>query len=393
MFWHYAQYALGLHELGHDVWLFEDSDDYPCCYDPTTHQTGVDPEFGLGFLARSLDPLGLGDRWAYFDAHGKRWHGPAADRRRGLFETADVVINISGANPLRPWLAEVPHRVYVDTDPIFEQIRQVTVPERRGRADAHNHFFTFGQGVAAGTAEAPDDGRPWRATRQPVVLSLWPVVPGDRSGPFTTVMQWESYRAREFDGRRYGMKSESFREYMSLPRSLPGVRLQLALGSPRAPRRLLEQHGWEIADPLEVTRDPTSYQAYICGSAAELSVAKHGYVAGRSGWFSERSAAYLASGRPVLSQSTGFPAWLECGSGLVPFDGLESAVEGAERILSDYGHHCAAARDLAETYFDSAAVLSELLEQVSASGRDDARDVREPRAHEDLAKFTAEGKA
>jgi hypothetical protein len=366
MFWHYAQYMLGFHEMGHDVWLFEDSEDYPCCYDPAAHETTIDPDFGLRFLGRSLSSLGLADRWAYFDAHHDRWHGPAAERRRELFESADVLINVSGANPVRPWMGGVPHRVYVDTDPIFEQIRQLTVPERRRRADAHNHFFTFGEAVAAGTADCPDDGWPWRATRQPIVLSAWPLVAGNPSGPFTTVMQWDSYPAPEYHGRRYGMKSESFQPYVDLPGALPEVRLQLALGSPHAPRSLLASHGWELRDPLETTRDPWTYQRYLRESAAEWSVAKHGYVAGRSGWFSERSAAYLASGRPVLAQDTGFSGWIETGTGLISFNDFEAAAEGARRIRSDYRRHSEAARDIAETYFDSSKVLTELLEQISA---------------------------
>lgn len=368
MFWHYAQYALGLRALGHDVWLFEDSEDYPCCYDPARHETGSDPAFGLEFLARSLAPLGMSERWAYFDAHRNRWHGPASDLRREVFETADVLVNISGANPLRPWMLDIPTRIYIDTDPVFEQIRQLTVPGRRQRADAHNRFFTFGESVAGGTSEAPDDGRPWLATRQPIVRRLWPVRACDPSAPFTTVMQWDSYPAREYGGRRFGMKSESFEPYLDLPGRLPGVRLQLALGTPGAPRDLLAGHGWEIRNPLEITRDPWTYRRYLRASRAELSVAKHGYVIGRSGWFSERSAAYMASGRPVLLQDTGFSEWLETGAGLVPFDDVESAAAGAIDIISDYPRHSAAASDIAATYFDSDEVLGRLLEQATESG-------------------------
>jgi hypothetical protein len=367
MFWHYIQYLVGLHLLGHDVWFLEDSEDYPCCYDPSRHVTGVEPDYGLDFLVRSLRPFGLSDRWAYFDAHRDRWYGPAAARHAEIIGSADLLLNVSGSNPIRPWLMEVPHRVFVDTDPIFEQVRQITEPERRRLGDCHNHFFTLGEGVARQKEGKPDDGRRWWATRQPIVLSAWPVTPGDPRAPFTTVMQWSSYPPREHDGRRYGMKSAAFEAYQELPRRLDEIRWQLALGSPDAPRDRLRRHGWEIRDPLEVTRDPWSYRRYLRRSAGEFSIAKHGYVAGRSGWFSERSAAYLASGRPVLLQETGFSDWMDTGRGLVPFDSLETAVEGAEEILSDYEGHCGAPRELAEAHFDSRKVLPRLLEGVLAS--------------------------
>lgn len=367
MFWHHAQYALGLRELGHDVWFFEDSEDYPCCYDPNRHETSTDATFGLGFTERAFGRLGMSERWAYFDAHQDRWHGPAADRRNEVFTTADVLINISGVNPVRSWLRDVPRRVYIDTDPVFEQVLQLSRPERRRRADAHNRFFTFGECVAAGTSEAPDDGRPWLATRQPIVRSLWPVRPPDPSAPFTSVMQWESYPAREYAGRRFGMKSESFEPFVDLPRRLPNVRFQLALGSVGAPRERLGRHGWEIRDPLEVTRTPWSYRSYLGSSIGEIGVAKHGYVAGRSGWFSERSAAYLASGRPVLLQETGYSESIESGTGVVPFNDLEAAVEGVMSIVSDYRRHSAAASDIAATYFDAHKVLGRLLEQATGS--------------------------
>lgn len=364
MFWHYIQYLVGLHRLGHEVWFLEDSEDYPCCYDPRRHITGVEPAYGLEFLARSLRPFGLGERWAYFDAHADRWYGPAAPHREELFGSADLLLNISGSNPIRPWLMQVPHRVFIDTDPVFEQIRQITVPERRARADLHTRFLTFGHGVAKGKDGLPNDGRSWSGTSQPIVLSAWPVTRGDPTAPFTTVMQWSSYPAREHEGRSYGMKSQSFEAYQQLPTRVNEIRWQLALGSPDAPRDFLARCGWEIRDPLQVTRDPWSYRRYLRKSSGEFSIAKHGYVAGRSGWFSERSAAYLASGRPVLAQDTGFSEWIETGLGLVPFDSLETAVEGAKKIRSDYERHCHAARELAESYFDSATVLSRLLEGV-----------------------------
>ena len=228
--WHHLQYALGLARLGHDVWFVEDSDDYPGCYDPVTHGVTTDPSAGLAFAARAFARLGLAERWAYHDAHAGRWCGPAAGHAAATVAAADVLLNVSGVNPLRDWAARVPRRVLVDTDPVFTQIRHLTDPAARARAAAHTHFATFGENVGRRDCTVPDDGFPWRPTRQPVVLDAWPVAPAPAGAPFTTVMQWTSYAAREYAGRRYGMKDLSFAAFEDLPSHTPAP-LELALGS------------------------------------------------------------------------------------------------------------------------------------------------------------------
>jgi hypothetical protein len=362
MAWHYLQYVMGLTELGHDVYFVEDSDDYPSCYDPARHVTDEDPTYGLAFAARSFERIGLADRWAYYDGHRTRWLGPGGSRMHEICATADLVLNISGANPLRPWLMQVPARALIDTDPSFEQIRQLTVPARRDRAAQHTAFFSFGENIGTPSSTVPEDGLPWLRTRQPIVLDAWPVTPGPAHGNFTTIMQWDSYPRREYDGRVYGMKSDSMQAYLDLPQRSGSV-FELGLGTPTAPRALFRSHGWVVTNPLEATRDPWTYQDYIRQSKAEFSVAKHGYVVSRSGWFSERSACYLASGRPVLVQDTGFSDWLETGCGVVPFNTPEEALIGTEEIDRGYDAHCRGARDIAEEYFNARTVLSRLVEQ------------------------------
>ena len=175
-------------------------------------------------------------------------------------------------------------------------------------------------------------------------------------------MQWDSYQPREYGGRRYGMKSESFADYVSLPANLD-ARFELALGSADAPRKRLAEAGWRIIDPLVITRDPWTYQDYLQGSKAEFSVAKHGYVVTRSGWFSERSAAYLACGRPVLLQDTGISTWLRVGQGALTFRTPAEATAGIEEINARYEFHCSASRDVAAEYFDARQVLAKLVGQ------------------------------
>jgi hypothetical protein len=359
--WHHLQYVMGLAQLGHDVYFLEDSDDYPSCYDPGRHVTDKNPAYGLRFATRAFARIGLGRRWAYFDAHTSRWFGPCADSIRDVCSSADLLLNVSGVNPLRPWLTEVPVRAFVDTDPVFTQVRHLTKPDARYLASQHTSFFTFGENVGHWGSTIPNDGFPWQPTRQPVVLDVWPVTPGCPQGKFTTVLQWESYPAAELDGVRYGMKAEGFRPYINLPEKT-GAILELAVGGPSAPRVLLANRGWVVRNPLELTRDPWTYQRYIQQSKAEFSVAKHGYVVTRSGWFSERSAVYLASGRPVVVQETGFSAWMHTGLGAIGFSTPDEALAGIEEITRRYDLHYRAAREIAEEYFDARKVLHHLVE-------------------------------
>jgi hypothetical protein len=381
--WHYLQYVLGLARLGHDVYFVEDSDDYASCYDPVRNVVDVDPTYGLRFTADAFERVGLVDRWAYHDAHRARWLGPAADRIAGVCQTADLLIDVSLVNPLRDWALEIPIRAAIDTDPAFTQIRHLTDARARERAAHHTHFFSFGENIATRQALIPDDGFPWQPTRQPVVLDMWPVTAGAAEGRFTSVMLWNSYAAEELGGQRYGLKSESFEPYLDLPRQvLPsrddghdddghghngqghdGPLFELALGGHTFPKARLEDHGWRTVDPRAPTRDPWTYQRYIQQSKAEFSVAKHGYVVARSGWFSERSAAYLASARPVVVQDTGFSTWLRADGGVLPFTTPDEARDAIEAVNARYDFHCQQARMVAETYFDAGRVLTDLLER------------------------------
>lgn len=360
--WHHLQYVMGLAHLGHDVYFLEDSDDYPSCYDPVRDIIDTDPTYGLRFAADTFARVGLGDRWAYHDAHTSQWFGPCASRILDICSTADLLLNLSSMNPLRPWLMRIPSRVLIDTDPVFMQLRHLYNPAARNQALAHTAFFSFGENIGVPGCSVPQDGLPWQPTRQPVVLDAWSVTPGPVQGKFTTVMQWDSYPAGEHEGRRYGMKSDSFLPYIDIPQQTTAV-FELALGSASAPQALLANKGWVVRDSREPTKDPWIYQRYIQQSKAEFSVAKHGYVVSSSGWFSERSAAYLASGRPVVIQDAGFSKWLETQAGVIPFNTPEEALAGIDEINRRYEFHCQAAREIAAEYFAASQVLPHLLER------------------------------
>jgi hypothetical protein len=366
MAWHHLQYVLGLKRLGHDVTFVEDGGDSPwACYDPLRGVTD-DPTYGLRFTARIMRQLGL-DAWAYHDAPRGRWFGPAAGAIARSCARADVLLDLGLVNELRPWTDGIRFGIAVDTDPVFTQIRNRDDAVQRARADRHDVHFTFAEGVGS-TASLPDDGFDWRPTRQPVVLGCWPVAPLERSAPLTTVLQWESYAPLTYRGRRYGMKSDSFGTFSGLARRT-SVALELALGGPVAPRAELEAAGWRLRNPLEPTATPWTYRRYLRRSLGELTVAKHGYVAARTGWFSERSANYLASGRPVISQDTGFSRQLPTGEGLLAFSTADEALAAIEDVAADPARHGRRARELAHGHFDSGTVLTRLLDDAFAAPR------------------------
>ena len=363
MTYHHLQYAAGLRKLGHDVLFVEDSGDTEyCCYDPEKHVVGKDPEYGLAYAKRIFDSTGLGNNWAYFDKHKNEWHGPLSGNVLDEIKKADVLINLSLSNTMRDWFMGVPLRAAIDTDPVFTQIRNLTNDDRHALTSAHNRFFTFGENFGKTDCRIPRDGFNWLPTRQPIVPGFWKSEKDN--GKWTTIMQWDSYPDRQWNGIHYGMKSRSINTFLHLPSKLPDERLEIALGGASAPSEELLEAGWNIVDSLSVSKDTERYKEYIGSSRGEWSVAKHGYVIAKSGWFSERSACYLAAGKPVILQDTGFSEILPCGKGLFTFNEAKEIIDIIEEINGNYPHHCMAASQVAKTYFDFTHVLNGLLEKL-----------------------------
>ncbi len=366
--WHYLQYLMGLAALGHDVLYVEDScffdsgeDEW--YFDPETGTSGADPVKGLEFAGEAMAAVGLPDKWAFYQSHGGLWHGPAADWASTFCRNADLFVNVSAKNPIRPWLAGIPRRVYLDTDPCFTQIRLLTNPIDRHHALQHNIFATFGENIPFGASSLPGDSFAWFPTRQPIVVEAWPETPGQHDGRLTAVLSWQTYPPVEHEGIRYGLKAESLAPLLDLPRR-SRESFELALSGNEAPRESLREHGWRLLDGGP--RTLLDYQAYIQSSKGELGIAKHGYVASNCGWFSERSAAYMASGRPVVVQNTGFTRWLHADRGVLPFDTPAAALSALDDLHAHYGAHCRAAREVVADYFGAGAVLSRLIDDASS---------------------------
>jgi hypothetical protein len=358
MAWEYLQYFLGLQRLGHDVYYIEDTNQWP--YNPEEVGLAENVEYNVRYLSQLFDRFEAGDRWGFRFFWDDTWFGLGESRVHDLFRSADLVLNISGSLGNLEFPRHHAVWGYLDTDPVFTQVKIAAGNSTLvDHVNAHDVHFTFGETLSSAV---PDTGHRWNPTRVPIVLPEWE--PVDDAGPsFTTVMNWTSYKSLEFEGVTYGQKDVEFRKYLDLP-ELARTDFELAVNegkTSRLPRELLAHKGWRVVDPHVVCPDLDSYRNYIRSSRAEWSVAKGGYVTGRAGWFSMRSASYLASARPVVVQDTGFSRILPVGEGLIAFATLDEAVAGVGEVMAHPRRHSTAARSVAEEYFDADRVLSTLV--------------------------------
>jgi hypothetical protein len=282
---------------------------------------------------------------------------------------ADVLINLAGVLTDERLTEIVPLRVYVDLDPAFTQLWHAAegIDMRLG---SHDRFVTVGQAIGTDGCALPTCGVDWIPTLPPVVLRQWPPAGGPPRYGLTTVGNWRSYGSITYEGTHYGQKAHAVRDLLGLPRLVPGIPVEPAFAihpDERPDLAQLADHGWRLQEPRSVAGDPDRYRGFVQASTAELGVAKSGYVASGCGWFSDRSACYLASGRPVIAQDTGWPSFLPEGEGLLAFSDVASAAGAIDRVLLSPRRHARAARDLAEEYLDARKVLRRLLDVVGAA--------------------------
>lgn len=358
--WDYFQYVLGLARLGHDVYYFEDTGQWP--YNPNEGGTSKGCDFNVEFLSGIMKRYGLDDKWAYRFPWESQWYGLSAAKRAEVVQSADLLINVSGVLERPDEYRQARRLVYIDSDPVFTQVKLARGQmDFRKLIDLHDVLFSFGESFSPAM---PETGLRWLPTRQPIVLAEWR--PGQpHREVFTTVMNWTSYKPVVFNGQTYGQKDIEFDRFIDLPQRVSPTVLEIAVNegkTRRTPRSLLAYKGWRVVDPAEVCPDFESYRDYIQSSKAEWSVAKNGYVVGQAGWFSCRSACYLAAGRPVVVQDTGFRPVLPVGEGLLAFSSVDEAVAAIREVEGNYARHAQAARDIAETCFDSDKVLMRLIE-------------------------------
>jgi hypothetical protein len=364
VFWDYAQYLLGFLRLGHDVLYIEDTGKW--CYDPAA-ATFVEKGAGnAALLARSLEALDpdLRDRWFFRDATGDTFGRPWAEVSE-FCRSADLFLHVSLSCWMRDEYFAAGTVAFVDSDPMYSQ----TIDPHY--LAEHDLFFTFAENIQGPDCLVPRDAFHWIPTRQPVVLDCFEpyrVPLSERRRVLTTVASWEPAEGGPtVEGRTYGGKSREFEKFMKLP-SLSPLPLELAMSGP-APRGRLAEEGWSVLEARTVSGDPWIYRDYLANSFAEWSVAKNAYVESRSGWFSCRTACYLALGVPGIVQDTGFQCAIPAGEGVLAFRTPEEAAAAIEQVAEEPARHSAAAVEIAREYFDSARVLTHLLEVVGAGSR------------------------
>ena len=349
--WAVLQYVLGLRALGHEVHLIEPVD-------------RLEPG-SVRYFSELVRDFRLEGHAALLVRGTTESAGIPYRELVDLASRADIVINVSGMLRDEELVGPAPLRVYLDLDPAFNQLWHAVDGIDMG-FELHNRFATVGLELGAPECPVPTCGREWIKTLPPVFLPCWRETEAVETDRFTTVGNWRGYGSIVWNGKRYGQRAHSLRKIVTLP-ELTGERLVLALAiHPGETEDLdsLHRHGWELIDPGGVAGAPDRYAAFVRGSKGELGIAKEGYVESRCGWFSDRSACYLASGRPVVAQDTGFSRHLPLGEGLLSFATAEEGAAALDEVGADYGRHAAAARALAEDVLDSRNVLELLLRRV-----------------------------
>ena len=359
--WAVLQYLLGFQRLGHDVYLVEPIES-KALQPAGVALAGSD---NADYFRRVASDFGLGERAALLLAGTQQTFGIAYDQLCEITQGADVLINISGMLTDEALTGRIPIRVYLDLDPAFNQLWSA-VQGIDMRFDGHTHFLTIGQAIGEPDCVVPTCALPWMKTLQPIVLDRWPLAKQITYDALTTIANWRGYGSIEHEGVMYGQKVHSLRRFMSLP-MLTQEKFMLAVSIHAKETRDLADlaaNGWQLLDPVRVAGTPATYQQFIQGSKAEFGIAKSGYVASRCGWFSDRSLCYLASGRPVIAQETGFSRYLPTGEGLFAFNNSDDALKAIEELRRDYSRHARKARAIAEEHFDSDKVLDRLLEKL-----------------------------
>jgi len=365
--WQHIHYIVGLQRLGHEVYYIEDSSSLP--YDPTLHAVDNDYSYALNTLGRLASQFGFEGRWAFCPRYlpEDQCFGLTRSRLLELYRTADAILNICGAQELNKDVLQSERIIYVESDPGLEQIRVDKGDENAlGYLSKHRTLFTFGENIGNGSP-IPTHQFQWLPTRQPIVTDFWKTeAPPPAGAIFTSVANWNTGGLKDIEwrGEKYlWSKSLEFLKFIEAPERA-GEPFELATNLKDPPtRERFFQHGWRLADPDAISIHHDLYRRYLQESKGEFTSAKDQYVRLETGWFSDRTACYLAAGRPAITQDTGFTRHFGSGAGLFAFRTLEDIAEAVREINADYATHCRAAYEIAAEHFEATKVLASLLER------------------------------
>jgi hypothetical protein len=363
---HAMAYPAGFQRLGHDVYVMERVGSNRCT-DSNKQKIPFEQWDGRLHFEEVMRAYGIWPRCCLIYKQGEATHGLSYADAVNVAKRCDLLITRSGEINKAPEIFEqARQRAYFDGNPGNTQVFLQQHGEDYESLNRYDHLFTLGLNIGTDACAIPMGGRQWHPLVRPVVLSLWPTSSSLGGKCFTTISTWKGRATFEWDGRHSGQKSDNWLRFLDLPQKT-GQEFEIALRldstNHQADRELFQEKGWRLADPGSL-RDLADYRAYIGQSRGEFSVAHNRYVEFSTGWVSDRSPLYLASGKPVLVQSTGIERHLPTGKGLLTFTTMEEAVAGIEEINGNYSLHSRAAREIAEEYFDSDRILTRILNQI-----------------------------
>jgi hypothetical protein len=361
----FLHYLIGLRRLGYDVYYIEDSARW--IYDPRVNDLSSDPTGNLAAIAPVLEAHGFAGKWAFRGQYPDgKCYGMTDAEIDALYREADVFLNVTGAQEIREEHLQVKRRIYVESDPFVSQVKVAKGDAGMIRTlEAHDTLFTFGENIGAADCGIPLQRFTWLPTRQPVVLDLWPVAEPRRDACFNTITTWSNKGKNiEWLGETwYWTKDREFEKFIDLPQRRPDVGFELAAGVSAEVRDMLTSRSWRLTDSIPVSTTVDSYRDYIRHSRGEFTVARDQYTRPKTGWFSDRTACYLAAGRPVVTQETGFSKILKSDKGLFGFTRMDDILAAVDAIESDYGGHSRAAREIADEYFAAEKVVGSMMER------------------------------
>lgn len=370
--WDYIQYPLGFYLMGYDVYYIEDTRLFPVYTDDWQNSQPT-----IQRLKSIMESFGLGDRWVYRDEVTNTIYGKSEKEYNEICKQADIFLNVSCANVMRDEYLGIPTRILLDSDPMFTQIQMNSAQSfTSGKSDLaelanlHTHHFTFGENINNKDCLIPNTAFDWQVTRQPVCMSYWEnIKTPKKADPFTTLMNWKAGKPLKYDNKNWGQKDITFPLIQELPTKCINENFKIAINQTGADKdskdmAKLETAGWTLVSSEMASGDQSIYQSFIYNSKGEISVAKETYVKAKTGWFSCRSACYLAAGRPVVTQDTGWSSFYPTGKGLFAFRKEAEAIEAVKEISSNWNLHSKTAREIAHEFFDHNIVLKKIIESL-----------------------------
>ncbi len=363
--WDYLQYVIGLSKLGYDVYYHEDTNIWP--YHPVEKQNTSDATYSVQFIDKFFKKysVDLSKKWHYCHL-GEKSFGMSKIKFEDIAKTADLYINVSGNNIIPEKLNEKCIKIFLDTDPGYNQIRLDRYQDWLKKIKVHDVYFSYAENINEADCLVPDLNIKWITTRMPVVTDLWKRKDylSRKDNSWTTILTWNDFHNKLiFNGKEYKSKGAEFEKIKSIP-GTTNQKFKIAVGGKNVPLKELMDLGWQVQDGPETTLTPGTYQNFILNSKGEFSIAKNVYVAMNTGWFSCRSVCYMAAGKPVVLQDTGFSKFIPTGKGVLAFSNLKEATEAIKMVEDDYNTHCKAASQIAEEYFGYEVVLKDMLKKI-----------------------------